>query len=179
MDTPLERAEVKCEKLESDLRKSPDFQLYLLTESRRDRARMESVLMEIPQFALWRTLTRSVRSARRRSLVSVKHSRDSRSPGAGRFSLRTSRNDFVSPSVACPKVLYSTIAKNISVLIGKQSLAHRRSGGGGARQDPPSHKAAPSIEQRPGAIGEAAPEKGITTVQCAERRAGPATPLRS
>jgi hypothetical protein len=60
MNTPLERARAKCEQLERELGRSPDFQLYLLTKSRLDRARMESVLMEIPQFVLWRTLTRSV-----------------------------------------------------------------------------------------------------------------------
>ena len=62
MKTPLERAQAKCEQLERELRRSPDFHLYLLTKSLRDRARMESVLMDIPQFALWRTLTRSVES---------------------------------------------------------------------------------------------------------------------
>jgi hypothetical protein len=47
----LELARAKCEQLERELRRSPDFQLYLLTEPGHDRARMESVLMEIPQFA--------------------------------------------------------------------------------------------------------------------------------
>ena len=60
METPLQRAQARSEQLERDLRKSPDFQLYLLTKSHVDRARMESLLMDIPQFVLWRTLTRSV-----------------------------------------------------------------------------------------------------------------------
>jgi hypothetical protein len=60
VETPLQRAQAKCEQLECDLRRSPDFQLYLLTKSRPDRARMENTLMEIPQFMLWHTLTRSV-----------------------------------------------------------------------------------------------------------------------
>ena len=62
MKTPLEHAQAKCEQLERELRRSPDFHLYLLTKSLGDRARMESVLMEVPQFALWRTLRRSVES---------------------------------------------------------------------------------------------------------------------
>ena len=62
METPLERAQAKCEQLERKLKRSPDFQLYLLTKSLRDRARMENLLMEIPQFALWRKLARSVES---------------------------------------------------------------------------------------------------------------------
>ena len=61
MQTALELMQAKCEQLERELRRSPDFQLYLL-KSRSDRACMEAVLMEIPQFALWRTLTNSVES---------------------------------------------------------------------------------------------------------------------
>ena len=69
MDTPFDRAKLKCEQLERELRRSPDFQLYLLTESLSDRARMESVLMEIPQFAVWRALTRTIESIRLRERV--------------------------------------------------------------------------------------------------------------
>jgi hypothetical protein len=61
MQTPLKLMQTKCVQLEQELRRSPDFQLYLL-KSRSDRAQMEPVLMEIPQFALWRTLTNSVES---------------------------------------------------------------------------------------------------------------------
>ena len=69
VDTPLDRARVKCEQLERELKRSPDFQLYLLAESPRDRARMESLLMEIPQFALWHILTGSIERARRESVL--------------------------------------------------------------------------------------------------------------
>ena len=76
MDTPFDRSKLKSEQLERELRRSPDFQLYLLTECLSDRARMESVLMEIPQFALWRTLTKSVKRARRQSSTSMTGGRD-------------------------------------------------------------------------------------------------------
>jgi hypothetical protein len=76
METPLQRAQAKCEQLERELRRSPDFQLYLLTKSRLDQARMESVLMEIPQFALWRALIKSVKRARRQSSTSMTGGRD-------------------------------------------------------------------------------------------------------
>jgi hypothetical protein len=62
MPTPLKREQTKCEALERELRRSPDFQLYLLTESGSDRARMERMLVKIPQFALWRMLMMAVRS---------------------------------------------------------------------------------------------------------------------
>ena len=76
MDTPFDRAKLKCDQLERELRRSPDFQLYLITESPSDRARMESVLMEIPQFALWRTLTKSVERALCQSSSSMTGGRD-------------------------------------------------------------------------------------------------------
>ena len=69
MDTPFDLAKLKCDQLERELRRSPDFQLYLITESPSDRARMESVLMEIPQFALWRALTQTIESIRLRERV--------------------------------------------------------------------------------------------------------------
>lgn len=37
-ETPLDRARAKCEQLERELRKSPDFQLYLFAKSRKNRA---------------------------------------------------------------------------------------------------------------------------------------------
>jgi hypothetical protein len=43
---PLDRARVRREQLERELKKCPDFQLYLITEARGDRARMEHLLME-------------------------------------------------------------------------------------------------------------------------------------
>jgi len=64
-DTPLERARAKCEDIERELKKSPDFHLYLLTTSRKDRARMERLLQEIPEFRLWRTLMRSIECSKR------------------------------------------------------------------------------------------------------------------
>ena len=68
MDTPFDWAKLKCEQLERELRRSPDFQLYLITESPSHRARMERVLMEIPQFA-WRALTQAIESIRLRARV--------------------------------------------------------------------------------------------------------------
>ena len=64
METPEKRALAKCEELERELKRSPDFQLYLLTQSRSDRVRMERLLIEIPMFALWLTLQRSVKRPR-------------------------------------------------------------------------------------------------------------------
>jgi hypothetical protein len=42
----LVRAREKCEQLERELCKCPDFQLYLFSKLRKDRARMELVLMQ-------------------------------------------------------------------------------------------------------------------------------------
>jgi len=64
MESSEKRALAKCEELERELKRSPDFQLYLLTQSRSDRARMERLLIEIPMFALWLTLHRSERTVR-------------------------------------------------------------------------------------------------------------------
>jgi hypothetical protein len=74
VDAPFDRAKLKCDELERELRRSPDFQLYLITESPSDRARMESVLMEIPQFALWRALTQTIENLRLRERVLVEAS---------------------------------------------------------------------------------------------------------
>jgi hypothetical protein len=57
---PLDRAQTKREQLECELKKCPDFQLYLITEAHNDRARMERVLMKNPAFRLWRLLTDSI-----------------------------------------------------------------------------------------------------------------------
>jgi hypothetical protein len=94
--TPLQRAQVKCEQLARDLRKCPDFQLYLLTTSRRDRARMESILMEIPQFSLWRTLTDSVEhmlSETRQCSRTVSFGSRLTRPGSSTETLRSSTSD--------------------------------------------------------------------------------------
>jgi hypothetical protein len=60
---PLDRARLRREQLERELRKCPDFQLYLITRTRDHRARMEHVLMENPGFKLWRLLTNSIAMA--------------------------------------------------------------------------------------------------------------------
>jgi hypothetical protein len=60
MITPLARAQAKLQEIEQELRKYPDFQLYLIARTRQDRARMEQLLMNIPAFALWRKLRDSV-----------------------------------------------------------------------------------------------------------------------
>jgi hypothetical protein len=65
VNTPLERARAKLEQIERELKKSPDFQLYMIAKTQNDRARMRRVLMEIPLFRLWRILTTSVKRARR------------------------------------------------------------------------------------------------------------------
>jgi hypothetical protein len=70
-ETPLDRAQEKREKIERELRKCPDFQLYLLTKLRKDRARMERLLMDIPNFRLWRALGTSVEQALRYQARSV------------------------------------------------------------------------------------------------------------
>ena len=51
--TPIDRARAKIEELERELRKSPDFQLYLIAKTRQYRARMKRMLMHIPIFKLW------------------------------------------------------------------------------------------------------------------------------
>ena len=56
----LDRAHARCEQLEHKLKKSTDFQLYLITKTPNDRARMERLLMEDPGFRLWRVLTNSI-----------------------------------------------------------------------------------------------------------------------
>jgi hypothetical protein len=61
---PIDRACAKREELERELRKCPDFQLYLMTESQKDRARMERLLLEVPNFRLWHVLTHSIKWAR-------------------------------------------------------------------------------------------------------------------
>ena len=76
METPLDRAIAKRDEIELELRKCPDFQLYLITKSRRLRARMEQLLMKIPNFKLWRTLATSVARAQRGLAVSMKSAAD-------------------------------------------------------------------------------------------------------
>ena len=42
--------------IEHELKKSPDFQLYMLTAARHDRERMERLLEKLPAFRMWRQL---------------------------------------------------------------------------------------------------------------------------
>ena len=60
---PIDRAWSKREELERELKKCPDFQLYLMTKSQQDRARMERLLLEVPNFRLWHVLTNSIKWA--------------------------------------------------------------------------------------------------------------------
>jgi hypothetical protein len=76
IEIPLDRAIAKRDEIELELRKCPDFQLYLITKSRRQRARMERLLMEIPNFKLWRRLATSVARAQRRITVSMRSAAD-------------------------------------------------------------------------------------------------------
>jgi hypothetical protein len=65
--TPLDRARAKLVQIERELKKSPDFQLYLITKSHSDRAQMKHLLIEIPHFRLWRVLANAVKRAHRRA----------------------------------------------------------------------------------------------------------------
>src|SRR5215510_8709382 len=76
IETPLDRAMAKRNEIELELRKCPDFQLYLITKSRRQRARMERSLMKIPNFKLWHRLATSVARAQRLLAVSIKSAAD-------------------------------------------------------------------------------------------------------
>jgi hypothetical protein len=60
-ERPIDRACEKREELERELKKSPDFQLYLMTTCPKDRARMERLWLEVPTFRLWHLLTNSIR----------------------------------------------------------------------------------------------------------------------
>jgi hypothetical protein len=72
-ETPLDRALAKHEQIERELKKCPDFQLYPLAKSPKARARMERMLMNIPTFRLWRTLTKSIEPVRQRFAVWTLH----------------------------------------------------------------------------------------------------------
>lgn len=58
--TPLDRARAKRELIERELKKHPDFQLFLIAETIRDRTRMKRLLMEIPNFRLWYSLMNAI-----------------------------------------------------------------------------------------------------------------------
>jgi hypothetical protein len=55
-ETPQDCARAKRDGIERELKKCPDFQLYLLTKSLNDRMRMERLLDQNPRFKLWRVL---------------------------------------------------------------------------------------------------------------------------
>jgi hypothetical protein len=59
-EAPLDRARAKRDQIELELKKCPDFQLYLLTRSIDDRMRMEQLLDQNPRFRLWRVLAGSI-----------------------------------------------------------------------------------------------------------------------
>jgi len=63
-ETPHDRARAKRDQIEQDLKKCPDFQLYLLTKSPNDRMRMEQLLDHNPRFRLWRVLAGSIDRAK-------------------------------------------------------------------------------------------------------------------
>jgi hypothetical protein len=48
------------EEIEDELRKSPDFQHYMLTAVRHDRERMERLLEKLPAFRMWRRLSQRI-----------------------------------------------------------------------------------------------------------------------
>jgi hypothetical protein len=79
-ETPLSRAQAKCEELERELKKCPDFHLYLIAQSREDRKRMERTLMTIPHFRLWHALKDSARRAK----LSIARYTDADGPDASR-----------------------------------------------------------------------------------------------
>lgn len=64
--TPLDRARARRDRVERELKQSPDFQLYLIATSPDDRRRMERLLIQIPTFRLWCMLTDSLQRAHAR-----------------------------------------------------------------------------------------------------------------
>lgn len=58
----LQLASAKVAELERELKKCPDFHLYLVTKTLRDRERMKRILLEIPIFKLWLALSDSITS---------------------------------------------------------------------------------------------------------------------
>jgi hypothetical protein len=60
MRMPLINTQAKLEEIERELRKYPDFQLYLLSKTGLERASRERMLINIPAFDLWLKLRNSV-----------------------------------------------------------------------------------------------------------------------
>jgi hypothetical protein len=74
-EAALDRARAKRDQIERELKKCPDFQLYLLTKSPGDRMRMEQLLDQNPRFRLWRILAEvSSRPSMKRTCVSNRQS---------------------------------------------------------------------------------------------------------
>jgi hypothetical protein len=69
-ETPLDRARAKRDRIERELKRCPDFQLYLIAKSWHDRARMERLLVQIPSFRLWCMLTDVIERPRSRAAAS-------------------------------------------------------------------------------------------------------------
>jgi hypothetical protein len=62
-EAALDRARAKRDQIERELKKCPDFQLYLLTRLPGDRTRMEQLLDQNPRFRLWRVLAEVIAQA--------------------------------------------------------------------------------------------------------------------
>jgi hypothetical protein len=60
MHTPLANTQAKLDEIERELRKHPDFQLYLLSKTGLERASRERLLRVIPAFDLWLKLRNSI-----------------------------------------------------------------------------------------------------------------------
>jgi hypothetical protein len=60
MHTPLANTQAKLDEIERELRKHPDFQLYLLSKTGLERASRERLLRAIPTFDLWLKLRNSI-----------------------------------------------------------------------------------------------------------------------
>jgi hypothetical protein len=58
--TVREVTHIQREEIENELKKSPDFQLYMLTAAHHDRERMERLLEKLPAFRMWRRLSQHV-----------------------------------------------------------------------------------------------------------------------
>jgi hypothetical protein len=55
--------------IEHELRKLPDFQLYMVTAAPHDRERMERLLAKLPAFRAWRRLSQRINGHTRGDLA--------------------------------------------------------------------------------------------------------------
>ena len=60
MHTSLANTQAKLDEIERELRKYPDFQLYLLSKTGLERASREQLLRGVPGFDLWLKLRNSI-----------------------------------------------------------------------------------------------------------------------